>query len=134
MKTVVEHAGAVRGLLLLRQDSAMRIVARAATDHALVKVDLVREPDVSGELPLSVLKYVMRTHDAIIIDDALEANPYSADPYIQNARPRSVLCLPLVKQNRLVGVLYLENDLSSHFHAGSVFGSATSCVTGRHFD
>jgi GAF domain-containing protein len=72
------------------------------------------QADLAAELPLSVLNLVVRTQETVIIDDALMPNVHSADAYILRVRPRSVLFLPLVKQKRLVGVLYLENTLSSH--------------------
>ena len=50
----------------------------------------------------------------MILDDALAQNPFSADEYICHKHARSVLCLPLVKQSKLIGVLYLENNLASH--------------------
>jgi PAS domain S-box-containing protein len=50
----------------------------------------------------------------VILDDALAQDPFSTDDYIREKRARSVLCLPLVKQARLIGVLYLENNLASH--------------------
>ncbi len=50
----------------------------------------------------------------MILDDALAQNPFSADEYIGEKHARSVLCLPLVKQAKLIGVLYLENKLASH--------------------
>jgi PAS domain S-box-containing protein len=61
-----------------------------------------------------VLHYVIRTRESVILDDALAQNPFSADEYICQKHPRSVLCLPLVKQTKLIGVLYLENNLASH--------------------
>jgi PAS domain S-box-containing protein len=67
-----------------------------------------------AELPESVLHYVIRTRESVILDDALAQNPFSADEYVCQKRPRSVLCLPLVKQAKLIGVLYLENNLASH--------------------
>jgi PAS domain S-box-containing protein len=57
---------------------------------------------------------VIRTRKSVILDDALAQNPFSADEYICQKRARSVLCLPLVKQAKLIGVLYLENNLASH--------------------
>jgi PAS domain S-box-containing protein len=57
---------------------------------------------------------VIRTRQSVILDDALAQNPFSADEYICQKRARSTLCLPLVKQSRLIGVLYLENSLASH--------------------
>lgn len=113
METVVEHAGAVRGLLLLSHEGRLRIVAEAATDHNSVTVRPRKPAHFSGELPQSVLHYVARSHDVVIIDDALEPNAHSGDPYIISARPRSILCMPLVKQGRMVAVLYLENNLSA---------------------
>src|ERR1700692_4520182 len=67
-----------------------------------------------GELRESVLPYVSRTRETVIVDDALAQNPFSADEYLCQKHARSVLCLPLVKQATLIGVLYLENNLASH--------------------
>jgi PAS domain S-box-containing protein len=68
----------------------------------------------SAALPESVLHTVFRTRESVILDDALVQNPFSADDYIGHRHARSVLCLPLVKQSKLIGVLYLENKLASH--------------------
>jgi PAS domain S-box-containing protein len=65
-------------------------------------------------LPESVVRYVMRTHEGVILDDASSPTQFSADPYIVQHRARSVLCLPLIDQARLTGVLYLENNLAPH--------------------
>jgi PAS domain S-box-containing protein len=110
----VEYAGAVRGLLLLPQDEELQIEAEASTDHDAVQVCLRQASATPVELPESVLRYVVRTHESVILDDALTPNPFSTDDYILQKRPRSVLCLPLLKQTRLAGVLYLENNLSPH--------------------
>jgi PAS domain S-box-containing protein len=61
-----------------------------------------------------VLHTVIRTRESVILDDASAQNPFPADDYICQKRARSVLCLPLVKQAKLIGVLYLENNLASH--------------------
>jgi PAS domain S-box-containing protein len=61
-----------------------------------------------------VLHYVIRTRESVILDDALAQEPFSTDEYICQNQARSVLCLPLVKQSKLIGVLYLENSLASH--------------------
>ncbi|HTE85667.1 MAG TPA: GAF domain-containing protein, partial [Dehalococcoidia bacterium] len=114
LRIAVEHAGAERGLLILFPDDEPRIAAEATTDRGQVEVTL-RETDVSPpEIPESVLHTVIRTRESVILDDALVQNPFSADAYICQKHPRSVLCLPLVKQAKLIGVLYLENNLASH--------------------
>src|SRR5271155_5127407 len=66
------------------------------------------------ELPESVLQYVIRTRESVILDDASAQNPFSADQYLCQKHVRSVLCLSLVRQAKLIGVLYLENNLASH--------------------
>ena len=49
----------------------------------------------------------------MIIEDASAHNPFSADDYFREKRARSVLCLPLIKQRALIGLLYLENNLAA---------------------
>src|ERR671916_699235 len=63
--------------------------------------------------PSAVLQYVLRTRDSVILDDASIEHLFSTDEYIRQKHARSVLCLPLVKQSTLIGVLYLENHLTS---------------------
>src|ERR1700694_5974238 len=114
MIIAVEHAGAERGLLILFQGDEPQIAAEATTGRGQVEV-MLRQTAVSPvELPESVLHYVVRTRESVILDDALAQNPFSADEYLRQKRVRSVLCLPLVKQAKLIGALYLENNLASH--------------------
>jgi PAS domain S-box-containing protein len=65
-------------------------------------------------VPESIINYVVRTQEIVILDDAANQNPFSADWYIRQHHARSILCLPLIKQTRLIGVLYLENNLAPH--------------------
>jgi PAS domain S-box-containing protein len=117
----VEHAGAERGLLILCQGDAPRIEAEATTSRGSVEVALRQVAVTPSELPESVLHYVIRTRESVILDDAAAPTLFSADPYVQQRRPRSVLCLPLVKQSKLVGALYLENNLTPRaFTAGRI--------------
>src|SRR5262249_21320137 len=64
-----------------------------------------------GALPESIVRFVMRTHESVILDDAAAG---STDPYVQRTGVRSVLCLPLVKQGQLAGVIYLENRRTAY--------------------
>ena len=68
-------------------------------------------------LPESVLHYVLRTRESVILDDAAAQPPFAADPYIRQRQARSILCLPLINQAKLIGVLYLENNLAPHVFA-----------------
>jgi PAS domain S-box-containing protein len=114
LRIAVQHAGAERGLLILVPSDEPRIAAEATTGRGQVEVTLRQSAPSAAELPESVLHYVIRTRESVILDDALTQNPFSADEYICRKHARSVLCLPLVKQSKLIGVLYLENNLASH--------------------
>lgn len=67
-----------------------------------------------SELPASILHYVIRTKQSVLLDDAQSPNQFSADEYFGKRRCRSVFCLPLIKQAELTGLLYLENTLTAH--------------------
>ena len=111
MRTAIEHAGAERGLLILSRDAEQRIAADATTSGNTVVVHMLDERVSSAVLPESVLHYVMRTQESVILDDASAQNAFSVDPYFGDHDARSVLCLPLSNRGKLIGVLYLENNL-----------------------
>ena len=114
MRTAIEHAGAERGLLILAQGDEFRIEAEATTSGDTVTVGL-RQASVNGEdLPESVFHYVVRAKERVLVNDASGANQFSDDEYIQRHHARSILCEPLLKQSKLVGVLYLENNLAPY--------------------
>jgi PAS domain S-box-containing protein len=107
----VEHAGAERGFLILSHGEEFRIAAEARTGCDGVEVELRDALVRPSALPDSLLHYVIRTQESVILDDASTQNLFSQDEYVRQRRPRSVLCLPLVKQAKLIGVVYLENSL-----------------------
>ncbi|MBB5404449.1 trifunctional serine/threonine-protein kinase/ATP-binding protein/sensor histidine kinase [Paraburkholderia youngii] len=113
MRTGVEHAGAQRGLLLVPRGAELWIEAQADTDGGSVTVALREAPITAAELPESILQYCARTQESVILDDASARGAFSSDAYIARVRVRSVLCLPFVKQGRLIALLYLENHLAA---------------------
>jgi predicted ATPase/signal transduction histidine kinase len=112
MTIALEHAGAERGLLILLNGDAPQIEAEATTGHGTVHVTVRQAAATSADLPQSALQYVLRTRERVVLDDASADSVYAEDPYVRQTRPRSVLCLPIVKQATLVGALYLENNLT----------------------
>ena len=66
----------------------------------------------AAALPESVLHYVLRTGESVILDDAAAQSAFAEDPYIRERQTRSILCLPLINQGKLNGVVYLENNLT----------------------
>jgi len=113
MRTAVEHAGAQRGLLVLPRDAELWIEAQADTDGGSVTVALREAPIAAAELPESILQYCARTQESVILDDASVRGAFSNDAYISRVHARSILCLPFVKQGRLIALLYLENHLAA---------------------
>jgi PAS domain S-box-containing protein len=113
MRTAIEQAGAERGLLILPRGDELHIQAEATSGED-VAVHLRSAADSTAALPESVVRYVMRTREYVILDDATAQNPFSADPYVIQHHARSIICLPLVNQGKLNGIIYLENNLSTH--------------------
>jgi PAS domain S-box-containing protein len=114
MRTAIENAGATRGLLLLPRDDGYRIEAEVRTRGNDIAVTLRQTNTTAQDLPESVFRYVVRTREAVLLHDAAEEVAFSSDVYVREHRARSVLCLPILKQARLLGVLYLENNLTAH--------------------
>jgi PAS domain S-box-containing protein len=111
MRMTIEHAGADRGLLLLPAADGFRVEAEASSTRATVDVVLRPTPADPAALPESLLRYVARVRESILLDDATAPHLFSEDPYFHAQTTRSILCIPLTKQTNLVGILYLENRL-----------------------
>ncbi|HTF66266.1 MAG TPA: PAS domain S-box protein, partial [Edaphobacter sp.] len=114
MRAAIEHAGAERGLLLVPQGDEVQTKAEATISGEDVTVRLRDGAQTAAALPESLVRYVMRTREIVILDDASSQTPFSADPYIVQCRAHSILCLPLINQTKLIGILYLENNLTPH--------------------
>src|SRR5580693_4264141 len=114
MRAAIEHAGAERGLLILPRDDELQIEAEVKTSGNDVSVCQRNASVAATVLPESVVRYVMRTREDVILGDAAAENPFSSDAYIVQHRLGSILCLPLINQARLSGILYLENKLAPH--------------------
>jgi PAS domain S-box-containing protein len=111
LRAALKHAGAERGLLIVQQGDALQIEAEAFASGEHVTVHLRDGPEAGVSFPESLVRYGKRTHERLILNDASSQNAFSADPYIVRSCPRSILCLPLVSQDKLIGILYLENNL-----------------------
>jgi PAS domain S-box-containing protein len=110
MRTAIENAGAERGLLFLSRGTELRVEAEGVTggDGIIVRLaDTFADPPAAPE---SIINYVVRTQETVIVDDA--KNPVCVDGYISQPKAGSILCLPLINRAKLSGVLYLENRLT----------------------
>lgn len=109
MNTILENAGAQRGCLIL-EDNEHRWVKTAGDFSGLLPAPELSEVDPAC-MALSVIHYVFRTRENLILNHAALESKFARDPYIAKQQVKSLLCMPLLKQNVLVGVLYLENNL-----------------------
>ena len=112
MRTAIECAGAERGLLILRRANDYRIEAEATTGVDGLIIALRQATMTSADLPASAFQFVLRTSQSLLLHDAAVDSSFSTDEYIRQRGTRSVLCLPIIKQKKLVGILYLENNLA----------------------
>ncbi len=111
LRLVMENAGAQRGVMLLEQGGAWSIAAEGAVAQDEVSV-LQGRPLVGSEsLCVAVVQYVINTKTTVVLHDATRQGRFTADPYVVERRPKSVLCTPILHQGRVSGVLYLENNL-----------------------
>lgn len=108
---LLERAGAQRGLLIRVLDNNIpEIEASAQTSRDGIQVQIMKDMPMATDMPLSVLSAVIRTGQEIRTGKPEEFSPFSHDPYFVTSGA-AVLCVPMFKQARLVGVLYLENRL-----------------------
>lgn len=112
MTIFIENAGAEHGYLLIpgTQDTELWMIAAQASmldqNARLERIPM----ETAAKVCEAVVRYVIRTRQSLTLDDALQDAAFSRDPYVQRQGVRSVLCLPLLAQNHLKAVLYLENN------------------------
>ena len=111
MRAALEHAGAERGLLIVPRGDKLQIQADAIASGENVTVHRRDGFYSTAALPESLVRYGMRTHETVILDDASSQQRFS-DPYLRQGDVRSVLSLPLINQGKLTAILYLENNLA----------------------
>ncbi|MDC0709073.1 trifunctional serine/threonine-protein kinase/ATP-binding protein/sensor histidine kinase [Stigmatella sp. ncwal1] len=111
LRVAMENVGAQRGALLRPLGNKLRLVAISSVAEGGAVV--LSEDHSTHALPWSLLTYVKRTREHVLIGDASRPHPYASDDYFERGQAKAVLCLPLLRQEELVGVLYLENSLTA---------------------
>jgi predicted ATPase/GAF domain-containing protein/anti-anti-sigma regulatory factor len=110
MDVALGSSGAQRGVLLLDQGGDLAPV---------LAVSLDRGGEGDGRVPMSVVQYVQRTGEPLLVGDLTRDLLFAGDPYVVERSPRSVLCLPMVYRERVTGLVYLETNVGAE-----VFSSA----------
>jgi PAS domain S-box-containing protein len=116
MQVVIENAGAQEGFLILKEGDAHVINAHIRTEGGQQVTFPAFELERYEGLSHGIVYYVERTHDSLVLDDALKEGAFTCDPYVMEHKARSVLCIPIKRHNALMGMLYLENrDITGAF-------------------
>ncbi|MFY0533577.1 GAF domain-containing protein [Nannocystis pusilla] len=116
LAVVLEQSGAQAAYLLFARGDALSLAARASVgEHGVDATLLPSQPlgPASTQVPAAIVRHVLRTREPVRLDDAAASPTFAGDPYVAARKPRSVLCLPLVRQHQVVALLYLENDLTT---------------------
>jgi predicted ATPase/signal transduction histidine kinase/tRNA A-37 threonylcarbamoyl transferase component Bud32 len=110
LRILITNAGAEKGYILLKEDEKLYIEGEAFADNENIRV--MRHIPVTESMDVAqvVINYVFRTKETVAIYDAVNDELFNNDDYIVQHRPKSVFCMPLIYQNRLSGILYLENN------------------------
>lgn len=117
MRIIIENAGAERGFLILEQNGQWTIETEGTNDSKTVNVlQSIPIETVNGnsDTPLisnAIVNYVIRILKPVVLNDATNEGNFITDAYIKKQQPKSVLCMPLLNQGQLTGILYLENNL-----------------------
>jgi predicted ATPase/GAF domain-containing protein/tRNA A-37 threonylcarbamoyl transferase component Bud32 len=110
---VLENAGAQRGALILSRDGGLAITATFGEGATAFDEGQGRPLESYADMAKSVILYVARTQEPVVLDNTSTLSRFSEDVYIRSGTPKSLLCLPLLHQARLSGILYLENRATS---------------------
>ena len=118
MQILIENAGAQRGFLILKKENNWSVEAQGMTDEddfavlQSIRVDLT-DPAEKPHFSTAIINYVARTQENIVLNDATNEGQFIQDSYIIKNRPKSILCTPLLNQGKPIGILYLENNLTT---------------------
>jgi len=113
MKIVIENAGAEEGSLILEKEGLQADMLPAIENEGGINLFIGLPNEVNDVFALSLVHYVYRTKEEVVIDEAVNDFRFSKDPYLQRKKPLSVLCMPILHQNKFIGILYLENNLAT---------------------
>ncbi|MEP0873779.1 AAA family ATPase [Trichocoleus desertorum AS-A10] len=111
MQVVIENAGAETGVLVLLEDDRLTVVAQCSGSRQC-NLEKIAVTDCAT-IPVPVIYSVERTQETLVFDDAVSEPSFLTDPYIQKQQTRSLLSMPILKQSQMIGILYLENNLST---------------------
>ncbi len=113
MTILMENAGAQRGSLILESHGKLHVEAEGMVGQDQPTVLQSLPVEHRQDLSVAIIQYVARTRQSVVLNEATKDGNFTKDSYILKQRPQSVLCIPLLNQGKLTGILYLENNLTT---------------------
>ncbi|BAY96182.1 multi-sensor signal transduction multi-kinase [Tolypothrix tenuis PCC 7101] len=118
IQVIMENAGASKCVLILSQPNSLDLTITAVNSNANFAVTTYTEflaipLESSDHVPISLINYVKRTQEILVIDDIKDQASFALDTYITREEPKSILCIPIINKNKLLGIIYLENNLTT---------------------
>ncbi len=113
MQILLENAGAESGFLILEKAGRLLIEASGRVDNDEINVQQSTPWETTQQLPISIINYVRQTQENVVLNDGTREGAFTTDTYILNSQPKSILCTPIISQGKLIGILYLENNLTT---------------------
>ncbi|MEG4999513.1 trifunctional serine/threonine-protein kinase/ATP-binding protein/sensor histidine kinase [Microcoleus sp. B4-D4] len=110
MSVLLENAGATKAVLLLLKEGNLAVEAVASIKKNVISMSVPLS--ANAEVPAAAVNYVKRTLTTVVLDNAAARSDFTADPYLMKTKPKSLLCAPILNQGQLIGLLYLENNLT----------------------
>ncbi|MEH2067347.1 MAG: AAA family ATPase [Nostoc sp.] len=117
MEVAIENAGASKCALILSEDDSLPLTVMAVCSSSTFEHPYTEFPSISLEssydVPITLINYVKRSREILVIDDAMAVSFLTTDSYIICEEPKSLLSIPILNQGKLIGILYLENNLTT---------------------
>lgn len=110
MQIVIKNAGAQRGFILMTSKTGLLVEGEYQPEEDKITV-AVQDHKRYDNLPDSIVRLVEESRETVIYNDAYSETPFVNDPYIVKHRPKSLVCMPLINQNKTIAIIYLENNL-----------------------
>ena len=111
IEIVIENAGAEKGALILRSEGRLWLAVEGTINNN-IRLHQSMPLKENRYLSQSIINYVSRTKESVVLGDAVREAPFANDHYICTYHPKSIMCIPIIQKIELIGVLYLENNLS----------------------
>lgn len=113
MAIVLENAGAQKGFLILERNGTHFIEAAGTAEQDQKTLLQPLSVENSESLSPAIVHYVARTKEPVVLHDAAHEGMFMYNRYVVQNKPLSILCVPVIHQGKLTGILYLENNLAT---------------------